>query len=180
MKTLHLISALAIFALFTTSCGNNDEKAAKKTSEEIAEKMIENATGNKVDVDVDKNGDKGSITIKGDNGEEVTISSNGDEIPDNFPSDIYLAEGEIASVGSINSGENNIITIVMNVKEKTEKIAEKIAKEMKANGWKSEMNMTTDEGGMQMYSKEDNSLTITIGKENGQTQINYMATISKK
>ena len=176
MKTLHLISALAIFALFTTSCGNNEEK----TSEKIAEKMIENATGNKVDINVDKNGDKGSITIKDDNGEKVTISGNGNEIPDNFPSDIYLPEGEIESTGTINSDEGDIITVVFNVKEKTDKAAEKISKEMKANGWKSEMNMTTGEGGMQMYSKGDNSVTVTIGKDNNQTQISYMATISKK
>ncbi len=95
MKTLHLISILAIFILSVTSCGNSDEKIAEKTSEKLAEKILENATGNKVDIDVDKNGDNGSITIKGDNGEEVTISSNGNEIPDNFPSDIYLPEGKL-------------------------------------------------------------------------------------
>ncbi len=176
MKTLHLISILSLFIIFSTSCGNNNENS----SEKIAEKIIENATGNKVDLDVNKNGDKGSITIKGDKGEEMTISSNGNEIPDNFPSDIYLVEGEIASVGTINSGEGDIITIVINVKDESEEISKRILKEMKANGWKNEMNMTTGEGGMQMYSKDDNSLTVTMGKDNDKTQVSYMATVSKK
>ncbi len=180
MKLLHLISILAIFIFSASSCGNTDEKVAEKSSEKIAEKLIENATGNDVDIDVDKNGETGSITIKGDNGEEVTISTNGNEIPDNFPSDIYLPGGDIASVGTINSGEGDIITIVFNVKENINEIAEKILKEMKANGWKSEMNMTTGEGGLQMYSKDDNSLTVTIGKDNDQTQVSYMATVAKK
>ncbi len=51
---------------------------------------------------------------------------------------------------------------------------------MKAKGWKSDMNMTTGDGGMQMYSKDDNSLTVTIGEEKDQTQVSYMATVSKK
>ncbi len=178
MKTLYLISILAILTFSVSSCGNNDEKVADKTSEEIAEKIIESATGNKVDVN--KNGETGSVTIKGDNGEEVTISSNGNDIPDDFPSDIYLPEGKISSVGTINSEEGDIITIVLNVKESTDKIAEKILKKMKANGWKSEMNMTTGEGGLQMYSKDDNSLTVTIGSENNKTQVSYMATVTKK
>jgi len=180
MKTLHLISVVVIFIFFATGCGNNDEKAAEKTSEEIAEKIIENATGNKVDIDVNKSGDKGSITIKGDNGEEVTISSNGNEIPDNFPSDIYLVKGEIASVGTINSGEGAIITIVVNTEEESAEISRNILKEMKANGWKNEMNMTSGDGGMQMYSKDDNNLTVTMGKDNDKTQVSYMATVSKK
>ena len=179
MKTLHLISILAIFIFSASSCGNTDEKVAEKNSEKIAEKLIKNATGNDVDIDIDKNGETGSITIKGDKGEEVTISSNGNKIPDNFPSDIYLPGGDIASVGTI-SGEGDIITIVLNVKESTKEIAEKILNEMKTNGWKSEMNMTTGEGGLQMYSKDDNSLTITIGKDNDQTQVSYMATVTKK
>lgn len=176
MKIIKLLATIAIFILFTASCGNSDEKA----SEKIAEKIIENATGNKIDVDVDKNGDKRSITLKGDNGEDLTISSNGNEIPNNFPKDIFLAKGEIVSVGTINNGEVSIFTIVINAKEEIGKISEKISNEMKARGWKSEMNMTTGEGGMQMYSKNDNSITITIGKDNDQTQVNYMATVSKK
>ena len=180
MKTLHLISVVVIFIFFATGCGNNDEKAAEKTSEEIAEKIIENATGNKVDIDVNKSGDKGSITIKGDNGEEVTISSNGNEIPDNFPSDIYLVKGGIASVGTINSGEGAIITIVVNTEEESAEISRNILKEMKANGWKNEINMTSGDGGMQMYSKDDNNLTVTMGKDNDKTQVSYMATVSKK
>lgn len=180
MRTLHLISIFAFFMFFITSCGSNDEKLSEKTSEKIAEKMIENATGNKVDLDVDKNGDKGSITIKGDNGEEMTISSNGKEIPENFPSDIYMIDGEIVSVGSVNTGEGNIITVVKNVDNDIEKVVQKILKEMKANGWKSEMNMTTSEGSMQMYSKNDNSVTVTIGKDNEQTQVSYMVTVSEK
>ncbi len=180
MKILHLISVFVIFIFFAIGCGNNDEKAAEKTSEEIAEKIIENATGNKVDLNVDKDGDKGSITIKGDNGEEITISSNGNEIPDNFPSDIYLVKGEIVSVGTINSGEGDIITIVVTVEEESTEISKIILKEMKAKGWKNEMNMTSGDGGMQMYSKDDNSLTITMGKDNDKTQVSYMVTVSKK
>ncbi len=180
MKKLYLISIVAIFTFFTLGCSSNDEKTTNKTSEKIAEKLIEGATGNKVDVNIDKNGKTGSMTIKGDNGDAVTISSNGKKIPDNFPSDIYIADGDIASVGTINTGDGSIITILMNVKEDTGTIADKILKEMKAAGWKSDMNMKTSEGSVQMYSKDKNSITVTVGKDNEQTTVNYMVTISEK
>lgn len=180
MKTIKTILSFAIIVFFTTSCGNNDESISEKASEKLSEKIIENATGNKVDIDVDKDGDKGSLTIKGDNGEEITISSEGKDIPDNFPSDIYLIDGEIVSVGTVNSTDGDIITVVKSTDASLEDTGSKITKEMKAEGWKSEMNMTTADGGMQMYSKDDNSVTVTLGKEDGKTQVNYMVTVSKK
>ncbi|NOZ35641.1 MAG: hypothetical protein GXO80_10135 [Chlorobi bacterium] len=180
MKKIYLILTVAVFTFFTFGCSNNNEKATDKTSEKIAEKFIEGATGNKVDVDIDKSNNTGSMTIKGDNGDAVTISSDGKKIPDNFPSDIYLAEGDIASVGTIDTGDGSIITILMNVKEDTGTTADKILKEMKAAGWKIDMNMKTSEGDVQMYSKGNNSLTVTVGKDHEQTSVNYMATISEK
>ena len=180
MKTINLISVVAIFAFFFASCGNNDESLSEKTSEKISEKIIENLTGNKVDIDVDKDGEKGNITIKGEDGKEVTISSEGKEIPDNFPSDIYLIEGEVVSVITSTGGEGGIITLVKSTDASVKDVGSKISEEMQNEGWKSEMNMTTGEGGMQIYTKGDNSVTVTLGKENDKTQVSYMVTVSKK
>ena len=50
--TYYLFSALILF--FIASCGS--EKAKEEVAEEYVENLLENASGNKVKIDIDKNG----------------------------------------------------------------------------------------------------------------------------
>ncbi len=178
MKTIKLSAVILSFGLFIFGCGNNEEEISKKTSEILAEKIIENSTG--ADIDINQDGEQGSITIKGEDGEEVTFSGGTKEMPDNFPDDIYVAEGEIISSGSIKSGEGEVITLVIGTDSKIEDLISKVRDEMKSKGWKEGMNMTTGEGGLVVFSKNDNSLTVTFAIEDNQAQAAYMVTVQEK
>lgn len=65
------------------------------------------------DVKVDE--DSGSVTVKGDDGEEITIESDtSGELPDWFPSDLPLpADYSIQNVSSIEQGEESIKSVAV-------------------------------------------------------------------
>ncbi len=82
MKKVFIIAAVFVVAITLTACG-------EKTAEKTAEKAIESSTGGSADVDIDDdtvtiNTNAGSMSA----GEEV-------DLPDNFPSDIYIIDGTI-------------------------------------------------------------------------------------
>ena len=177
MKKINLIIAVSIFFLALSSCGSgksDEEKAA-----DFAESFIENVTGNDVDIDLDKDGESGSITIKGEDGEEVTFSSDETELPDDFPSDVYVVNGERQGVGAMSSNEGQVVTFGVKTDEDFSDVKEKIIEEMKSNGWENTMTMGAGEESMQMYTKDDKSATITVTKETEKVLVTYMVTYKK-
>ncbi|MCF6366553.1 MAG: hypothetical protein L3J35_10170 [Bacteroidales bacterium] len=178
MKKFSVI-ILAVLFMFILSC-NNDEKAAEEAAENLIEGLTEYATNSDIDIDINEDGDNGEITISGEDGTEVTIKNEGNEIPEDFPKDVFLVKGEIESAGSISSGEGNIITVVINPEADFKDVVSEITKEMKANGWTSAMNMNMGGEALQMYSKDDNSATVTINKNGEKVEVSYLVTVAKK
>ena len=172
MKKASLFLSVAIAALFTFSCSSLTEKA----SEKISEKVLESVIGHDAEIELDEDG-SGTITIKGENGEEITLSSNTQKIPDNFPSDVYLVKGEIIAASSVNTGGGDLITISMNTDEKASILVEDIAKNMKDNGWSLQMNTSTPEASILIFSKGKKGATVTVGIDNGKTVLSYMVTL---
>lgn len=168
MKKVSLFLVIAVMAIFISGCKNITEK--------ISEKAVESVLGEDADVEIDKDGNA-TITVKGEDGEEVTLSTNAQEIPDNFPSDIYLAEGEIIVVSSVNTGGGDMITVSMYVKQKPADLTKEIIKNMAKNGWETKMNTSTPEASMLVFSKDKKGATITIGDDDGKTAISYMITL---
>jgi len=180
MKKISVIISAALFT-FVMSC-NNDEKAAEEAAENLIENIVKNVSDADIDIDVDINQEEenGEITISGEDGTEISIKNEGSEIPENFPEDIYLIKGEIESAVSMNAGESDIVTIVIFSEDNYKDIVSDITKGMESNNWAIVLNMNIGKEAMRQYTKDDNSVTITINGKEEKVEITYIATVAKK
>ncbi|OQX99004.1 MAG: hypothetical protein B6I20_10350 [Bacteroidetes bacterium 4572_117] len=174
MKKL-AVFVLGFLFIGILSCGSG------KTDEEKAESMIEsivkNASGKDVDIEIDEDGEASEITFTSDEG-EMKITS-GNELPDNFPSDIFVVDGEIEGVGNVSSDKGQMVSFAIKTDDDVSEVAEEITKEMKSEDWKSTMNMSSGSESIQIYTKDENSASISISKENEKTVVAYMVTYKK-
>ena len=177
MKKINAIILAGILFFALTSCGGN-EKTDEEKAAELTESIIKNVTGNDVDIDVDEDGETGSVTIKGENGEEITFGSN-EELPDDLPSDVYIIKGEMQGVGNISSDKGQVVTFSIKTDKDISDLKKEIEKEMESNDWKSGMNMSVPEGAMLNYTKDEKGVTITIGEEKEETIVTYMVSYKK-
>ena len=99
-----LISLLAFMLAFSIAgCG-----AKEKLQEKVAEKILEEAGGGDVDIDGDK------VTIKGENGEEVTFGNNKwptSELVKNIP------EFKEGIVNAVLEGSDSVVITLESVQE---------------------------------------------------------------
>jgi hypothetical protein len=79
IRTAGLFTIALIFTLFMSSC----HRASEKTGEKLMEKALENATGNKADVDLSK----GKAVIETAEG-KMEIDSNAKTWPSEIPGDV--------------------------------------------------------------------------------------------
>jgi hypothetical protein len=173
MKKLVVISLSAVIAFMFTACIDSEKVAEKAT-----EKIIEKASGEKIDLETSKDGKEAKVVIKDKDGEEVTFSGGDDEIPEDFPKEIYVPEGIIESSGTISTGEGSMLTVNISSEESFKEIKEKINDKMKNAGWKAEQAMEVDESAMLNFTKGNNSATITLNKEGDKTSVSYMIGLS--
>jgi len=177
MTKFNLLIVVAVFFLSLSACssGKSDEEKA----EDMTESIIEMATGKDVDVNISEDSESGSITLKGEDGEEVSFSANETELPDDFPSDIYIVKGTIQGVGAMSSADGQVVTFGVLTDKDFSEVAAKLKKEMESNGWKNTMDMNQDKTSMQMYTKDDKSATITVAKQTDGTEVAYMVSYKK-
>ncbi len=202
-----IIILASLFLFLTTGCGSDEEsseKMGKKFAESLMETVIEHAAkedGKDIDVNIDLDnisedgvmtikgedgkevkiaGEDGKLTISGEDGEEVVFSGNEKEIPKSIPDDVYIIDGDVDVAGTMKSGEGEIITFTIKSKDSFNDVVSKISKEMKSNGWKSNMNMNMGGESMQMFTKDDNSATITSKKKDDYAEVAYMVTVKIK
>lgn len=175
MKKLVVISLSAVIAFMFTACIDSEKVAEKAT-----EKIIENASGEKIDLETSKDGKKSKVVMKGEDGEEVTFSGGDDEIPEDFPKEIYIPKGKVESSGTISSGEGSMITVNIISEKSFKDIKEKLIEEMKNTGWEADQTMEVDESAMLNFTKGDDTATITINKEGDKTSVSYMIGLSLK
>lgn len=182
MKKISLFILASLFTVLFISCGNEkaEEEAAEEMAENLVEGLFEKATGGGIDIDINEDGEEVEMTIGGEDGASITIKDGGKEIPENFPEDVYIVKGEIESAGSVNSGEGNLITVVIYPEDSFKDVVTNIKKEMKTNGWTSAMNMNMGGEAMQMYTKDKNSATITINGKDDKVEVAYLVTVSNK
>ncbi len=135
------------------------QKAAKKASEEMMDKSIENATGKKTDVDINK--EKAVIT-SGENKVEVDASAHTwpKEVPADVPKFNY---GKINAVTTAATPQGNSWTIIY--KEVPDGVMEKYEAELKKKGFTT--TLVKSEGkGMVLAQKEKLSVNASSGEGN--------------
>lgn len=173
-KTLTIM--LSLFFVWSFSSCIDSEKAAEK----LTEKIIENATGEEVDLEINEDGEASKMTIKGQDGEEITISNNEKEIPAEFPKDLFVPKGEIETSGAISGADGLMITLTMIAEGTFDEVKTKIKEELKSAGWESTSDMGVDDSIMMNFGKDGSSATITVNSEDGVVDVGYIVNVVKE
>lgn len=147
-KFLLFLALFLSISLLTTGCG-------KTVSEKAAEKSLENSFGQDADVDIDDD----TVTVETDAGtwqagEDVSL-------PNNWPDDIYVADGQITSATANDNGFG--LTIMSD--QSVSNIKTKYQQELADAGWNINMTMDMGEGAILGADKEDRTLSISIGND---------------
>jgi len=126
-RRLGIAGAALTFASSLTGCG--------AIAEEAIEQAIENDSGENIEIDFDS--EDGTVSIEGENGEEISIDVNedgessvmsstdedgntfemtsGEGLPDNWPSELPVPSGTIVASTVMAENDNRILTLVLEV-----------------------------------------------------------------
>ena len=93
-------AAAAGIALALAGCG-------EQIAEEVVERQVEGAlgtAGGDVEIDIDEEGESGSITVEGEDG-DATFSFGGSDLPEGFPAELVPDGATIETSSTIASGD---------------------------------------------------------------------------
>jgi hypothetical protein len=147
-------AVLVALAGLVSACGGDD--AGEKAGEKIAEKALEDAGTAGADVDID--GD--NVTIESDEG---TVKVGTGDVPESFPSDLSIPDGDITA--SVDSPQGAMLTI--DVEDPAAAFDEAVA-DLEANGWTRVMVTDAEGTKMAQYSKGTDSATLLADEASGQ------------
>jgi hypothetical protein len=179
---------------FIFGCGNKSvtEGVAEKAMEQAAEKGLA-AEGKKADVDVKRNGDNLSITVKDENNQKSTMTMNSSEettemniagaegnmkmqsgsgakIPENFPKDVPLYPG--VTLKMVMEMEGQGYSVVSSTTDAVSAVSDFYKKSCIEKGWTESMVMAQGaDNAMLHYQKDERILMVVIGFAEGETTI---------
>ena len=165
-KKIAIIAAIMlVFSLGGWGCA---EKAAEKT----AEKAIEGASGGAVDVDIDDE----SITIT-DQNTNTTATYGQNELPDAWPSDIEIYDGEIIHTQSTSDEDSALVSATVTSDKSLDSVYDYYQNNLPDAGWTVSSTLTTEEIKTLTAEKGNQvlSLLATTGDETAST---YTITIT--
>lgn len=156
MKKTIILSIALILVLGLTGCGT------KTLVENKMERDLENALGGNVNVDLD--GEEMNIETEDgfalQTGESVSL-------PNDFPSDVYVIEGDIKSVMKNPMGDGYSITIETN--ESMEGVYKIYQEKLPNDGWVLNAQMNLGEMYLVSGIKEVNSVSVSVSTQDEKT-----------
>ena len=163
----YAVMAVLVAAVALAGCG-------KKTSESLAEKMVEHAMA-KEGVKGKVNISDGKVTMETKDGTTAYAAGEGTKVPDTFPKDVQVYAGAkvLASV-SVPNGQN----LMLESGDSIEKIIAFYKGSMQ--GWKEEMSMNQGESSMLIYKKEPRTVSIVATRAGKGSQINLTVATEAK
>ncbi len=166
MPQLPISQTLLLAAAIAAACAL---PGCKRASEAIAEKAIEQASGDKVDIKQD--GD--TVSIKTEQGEmKVATAQEGGSValPADFPADVYLPEPRTVS-SAMDMGGMKAVNIATTAA--LAQVSAEVEKSMQDQGWKREMSMQTGaDSSTLIYSKDQRQAVYQLMKADaGGTQL---------
>lgn len=159
-RTLRLAALAAVATSLLVGCG----AAAEKVSERATEKMVEEQTGGKVDIDTD--GD-GSVEIETEDG---AMSFGTGEVPAEWPEDIALPDDlEVQSGTTSDSSDGRLVAVVGATGETPEELLARYEEELA--DWEISGESTSSGGGSTLTGAqwESEGRRVTFAATNGQT-----------
>lgn len=100
------------------------------------------------------------------------VDLGGNTVPEDFPADVPLAEGEIVNGSAITGGEGKVWNVLINVSDPA--APETIAAQLEGAGFTSAgTGEVTDSGGTLTYMKDDLVVNVLLGKVGSGWTANY-------
>jgi len=174
MKSAFLVALFFGATLALSGCSWVDQLGQK-----ALEKTIESGTGGKLNIDTEKK----EMTIKGDNGESMTLSGGENtKLPADFPQDVFVFPDAkfVLVVSKIENDYSVVYTTEAGLSEATSRYKD----EFSANGWKEENEASLGEGIIFNFKKENRSVMVTVGMDksvdaNGKTTVSITGVVDK-
>ena len=155
---------ICVFCLMLILAG-----CGKEVQESTMEKKIEQATGGDAEVDLSDDGMK--ITGKTEEGEYAITSGEETEIPEDFPSDVFIYRPSKAVMAmKVPDG----YSVTLTTKDDKAKVVEAYKGQMQAKGWSEEGSMNMGSHSMLVYEKDGRNANINIIPSDDGVQINVM------
>lgn len=172
IKKWAIIAAIVIIALFFLK--------TLFSPENIAERMIEQASNGEYDVDV--KGD-GSMQITDTKGEGMNIvTGKNATLPDNWPNTVpTLPDANIEYSAVVSNGEDGTsFTVTYSTKQAIKSVMDFYTEGLTTNGWTIEATVNTSDGSMLSASNEnDDAVVINVGESEQGTMVVISAQTSK-
>ncbi len=157
---MSLATVATIFTLTATGCTNPLQKAVSEQTTDLAtERILEKATGEKVDVNSADN----SLTITS---EEGTMSFGSSELPKNFPTDVPLYAQKTLTFSHVGSGEDaDSASATFETDDSVDKVSDWYKAQIESNGWTIDATDTWGSGAEKYvnYTATKGERTMSVG-----------------
>jgi len=153
-------------ALTLTGCGG----AVEGVAENQIERAIEDELGESADVEIDDD----SFTV---DTEEGSISAGAGSVPEDFPADVPLVEGEVAFAQRLESADGTGWSVIITTSGDPTSVAEQIRTDLETNGFTvdeaSQFGGEGGEGGTVLGEKDDLTAFILVAGDGSETTATY-------
>jgi hypothetical protein len=125
-------------------------------------------------VTVNDNGKTGqsAVTITGNNGEKMTINSEGTKLPDDYPKDVPVASGaKIVMATSVDNKTTKGSHLVLESTDSLDKITDFYKKGLADNGWKVNATLTQPQMTIITAAKDNRELSLSVQQADGKSTI---------
>ncbi len=165
----YLICLLVSLVVVGCSCS---ETAEERIAETIAEKALEAQTGQKADIDVDKE----SMTITTEDGKMTMTSGKGARLPENFPEDIPIYKGYALDMAmEMPKG----YSVSFTTKDDVSTVSEWYLTEMTDKGWTKEASMDMGDQKMLVFKKGERGVNLVVAPDPDKDQTRVALTSIK-
>jgi hypothetical protein len=131
----------------------------------IGHKLTNNGT-------VKVSGDKGSVSIKGKDGNEFTAGTTA-TLPKDFPQDVDVYNDNIQSSSKISENGKTVWTVSVTTADSPTKVGQVLTESYTTDGWTASLNNNGPDSGLMIAKKGDLQVNVYYAAKDGKTTIVY-------
>jgi hypothetical protein len=118
------------------------------------------------------NGNNGTVTVKGKNGDEIT-AGNTQTLPKDFPSQVPVYKGTIVSSSKLTTDGKTGWTVAITTGDNFTKVSDALTQSFSTNGWTASMDNKSADGGLIAAQNGTLRANLYYSTKDGKTSIVY-------
>lgn len=148
-------------------------------AENLTERAIEEAGGGQVDVEMDEDG--GSFSVQGEDGEGSYQVSGDGSMPDDWPEDIPLPDGQVMGSSSFSDDNGEFLGLQLRVESSPEETIATVEGGLQDAGWEEQSRFEQDSGVTVQYVKDQNrAVSISVSEAEGGASLSVTVTSANR